>query len=53
MSGVKIRRDVNPDRARAAGRLGGTARAAKLTPERRSEIARLGGKSRWAKAKST
>ncbi len=33
--------------AKARGRKGGKARAAKLTPERRSEIARKAAKSRW------
>ena len=33
--------------AKALGRKGGKARAAKLTPERRSEIARKAANSRW------
>ena len=35
--------------ARALGRKGGKARAAKLTPERRSEIARKAAAKRWEK----
>ena len=34
------------DTKQAAGREGGTARAAKLTAERRSEIARMGAEAR-------
>jgi len=34
------------------GRLGGPARAAKLTPEQRSESARKAVQARWAKAKA-
>ncbi|WP_425404008.1 hypothetical protein [Hwanghaeella sp.] len=33
--------------AKALGRKGGKARAAKLTPEQRSEIAKKAAKSRW------
>jgi hypothetical protein len=33
----------------ALGKLGGKARAEKLTPEQRSEIARKAAKARWAK----
>jgi hypothetical protein len=36
---------------RKGGKIGGPARAAKLTPEQRSEIARRAVQSRWAKAK--
>ena len=35
--------------AKALGRKGGKARAAKLTPERRSEIARKAAAGRWKK----
>jgi hypothetical protein len=35
--------------ARALGRKGGAARAAKLTPEQRVEIARKAAESRWKK----
>lgn len=38
----------DPD-AVESGRVGGKARAAKLTPERRSEIARKAAQARWAK----
>jgi hypothetical protein len=34
---------------RAAGRIGGPARAAKLTPEQRKEIAVKANKARWQK----
>jgi hypothetical protein len=34
------------------GKLGGPARAAKLTPEERSENARKAVQARWAKAKA-
>jgi hypothetical protein len=36
---------------RAAGRIGGPARAAKLTPEQRKEIAVKANKARWKKVK--
>jgi hypothetical protein len=35
--------------AAALGRLGGRARAQKLSPARRAEIARLGAEARWGK----
>jgi hypothetical protein len=35
--------------ARALGKKGGTARAAKIAPERRSDIARLAASARWKK----
>jgi hypothetical protein len=35
----------------AAGRVGGHARAAKLTPKRRKEIARKAAAARWGKGK--
>jgi hypothetical protein len=35
--------------AAALGRLGGRARAQKLSPARRAEIARLGAEARWRK----
>lgn len=35
---------------RIGGRIGGPARAAKLTPERRQEIARMGGLKKKANA---
>jgi hypothetical protein len=43
--------DVSPDdrkdpAAKALGRKGGAARAARMTPERRKEIAKLGAKAR-------
>lgn len=34
---------------RQFAKLGGKARAAKLTPERRKEIAAIAAKARWAK----
>lgn len=37
--------------AQAAGRIGGAARARKLSAERRSEIAKLAAKARWEKFK--
>lgn len=45
---------TEPQRAARAngaigGRIGGPARAAKLSPERRSEIARIGAAARWAR----
>ena len=36
--------------AKALGRKGGAARAAKLTPEQRTEIARKAAEKRWNKA---
>jgi len=36
-----------------AGRIGGTARARKLTPEQRRESARRAAHARWAKKAST
>ena len=33
--------------AKALGKKGGAARAAKMTPERRAEIAKTAAKSRW------
>jgi hypothetical protein len=36
--------------AKALGRKGGAARAAKMTPERRAEIARAAAAKRWNKA---
>ena len=35
--------------AKALGKKGGTARAAKMTPERRAEIAKKAAQRRWAK----
>ena len=35
--------------AKALGRKGGEARAAKMTPERRAEIAKAAAKSRWSR----
>ncbi len=35
--------------AKALGRKGGAARAAKMTPERRAEIARVAASARWKK----
>jgi hypothetical protein len=34
--------------AKALGKKGGAARAAKMTPQRRSEIAKKAAKSRWS-----
>ena len=45
--------DENLDRtkhARKGGRLGGKARAVKLTPEQRSEIARAAAAARWKRS---
>jgi general stress protein YciG len=39
--------------ARTLGKMGGRARADKLTAEQRSEIARKGGKARQAKWRAT
>ncbi len=39
--------------AKARGKKGGMARAAKLTPEQRSEIARKAAQSRWRGKSST
>lgn len=39
-----------PSPAAQLGKLGGAARARKLTPERRAEIAREGAAKRWAKS---
>ncbi len=36
--------------AQELGRLGGKARAAKMTPEQREEIARLAAQARWRKS---
>jgi len=38
-------------RATKAGKVGGPARAAKLTPEQRSEIARIAAQARWKKGR--
>lgn len=46
----KIVRDWLKRRASKAGKIGGRARAEKLSPERRSEIAREAAKARWGKA---
>jgi hypothetical protein len=56
---VVVRRKKLPPEIRAffvtmgkrGGKLGGPARAAKLTPEQRSENARKAVMARWAKAK--
>jgi len=37
--------------ARMGGKVGGNARAARLTPNRRREIARKAAAARWAKEK--
>lgn len=47
--------DSEPDdgkdpNAKALGKKGGTARAAKLTPEQRAEIARKAAAKRWGKS---
>lgn len=39
--------------AKALGRKGGTARAAKMTPERRTEIAKRAASSRWRRDRGT
>ena len=36
-------------KGQAGGRVGGAARAAKLTPEERAEIARIAASARWKK----
>ena len=41
-----------PKRARG-GRIGGRARADRLTPEQRKEIAKKGAEERWSKDKKT
>jgi len=46
--------DLPPDdgkdpAAKALGKKGGAARAAKMTPERRAEIAKKAAKSRWSR----
>ena len=46
--------DYGPDdgkdpAAKALGKKGGAARAAKMTPERRKEVARQAAKSRWTR----
>lgn len=42
--------DTTPASAAATlGKLGGKARAAKMTPEQRAEIARLAASARWKK----
>lgn len=40
-----------PETGRAAGKVGGKARAAKLSAERRREIARLAAQARWENRK--
>lgn len=44
--------DVRKESARTAGKIGGRARAGRLTPERRTEIARMGGASRRKSVKT-
>jgi hypothetical protein len=39
--------DTKDPAAKALGRKGGAARAAKMTPERRTEIARAAAERRW------
>ena len=39
--------------AKALGRKGGTARAAKMTPERRTEVAKRAASSRWRRDRGT
>jgi len=43
--------DNRSNAARAGGRIGGPARALKLTPERRIQIAIKANKARWKKKK--
>ena len=48
--------DFGPDdgkdpAAKALGKKGGAARAAKMTPERRAEIAKTAAKKRWGNTK--
>jgi hypothetical protein len=38
-------------RARKAGRVGGKARARKMTPEQRTEVARVAATARWKKSR--
>jgi hypothetical protein len=52
MARKKYRQSLTPEqrtwRATLAGRIGGPARAEKLTPKQRSEIARAAARARWA-----
>lgn len=40
---------MKSQKGRAGGKIGGAARAAKLTPEERAEIARIAASARWKK----
>lgn len=46
---VEDARNDNPAQRRG-GKVGGAARAKKLTPEQRSEIARVAAEARWKKS---
>jgi|HubBroStandDraft_4_1064222.scaffolds.fasta_scaffold82043_2 hypothetical protein len=46
---AETKEDGRTSAARLAGRVGGPARALKLTPERRREIAMKANKARWKK----
>lgn len=43
---IEDNKGVTPNRAKG-GKVGGKARAAKLTPEKRKEIAKKAARSRW------
>ena len=45
--------EVMREMGKKGGKLGGPARAAKLTPDQRSESARKAVAARWAKAKKS
>lgn len=45
--------DTKDQAARALGKKGGTARAAKMTPEQRTEIAKKAASRRWKTSESS
>jgi len=49
----KVTDDGKNAAAVALGRMGGKARAAKMTKKKRTEIAKLGAASRWSSLKSS
>ena len=46
---AETKEDKRSSAARAGGKVGGRARAEKLSQERRKEIARAGSRARWGK----
>lgn len=48
---TELAKKKRPAAQRAGGRVGGKARAKKLTPEERRDIARLAAQARWKKSR--